>query len=205
MMSMLDDDGLRGGGVWGLLVFMALSLSVPASLSASLPLSGGVAFSELSEAERESAHIRSRSTSEAEEGRRGAVNDVANGLERRESERYLGESKLGRRKRQRRGFKPLKSSLGDWRGDEEARRAKSVDEVGREDLGRWGLLDMVRSGITYCGEVYRTRPLNSRYNCPFRGHSHNRPALTSPFIGPFKFAADNIRILFEEWHPLPDI
>lgn len=96
MTSMLDDDGLRGGGVWGLLVFMALSLS---SLSASLPLSGGVAFSELSEAERESAHIRSRSASEAEEGRRGAVNDVASGLERRESERYFGDSKLGRRNR----------------------------------------------------------------------------------------------------------
>lgn len=76
---------------------MALSLS--ASLSASLPLSGGVAFSELSEAERESAHIRSRSTSEAEEGRRGEVDEVASGLERRESERYLGASKLGRRKR----------------------------------------------------------------------------------------------------------
>ncbi len=128
---------------------MTLSLSTPASLSASLPLSGGVAFSELSEAERESAHIRSRSTSEAEEGRKGAVNDVANGLDRRESDRYFGDSKLGRRNRKRRGFKPLKSSLGDWRGDEEARRAKSVDEAGREDLGRWGLLDMVRSGITY--------------------------------------------------------
>ncbi len=75
---------------------MALSLSAPASLSASLPLSGGVAFSELSEAERESAHIRSRSTSEAEEGRKGAVNDVANGLDRRESDRYLGDNKLGR-------------------------------------------------------------------------------------------------------------
>jgi hypothetical protein len=110
MTSMLDDDGLRGGGVWGLLVFMALSLSVPGSLSASLPLSGGVAFSELSEAERESAHIRSRSTSEAEEGRKG---EVANGLERRESDRYLGASKLGRRKRKRRGFNPLKSSVGD--------------------------------------------------------------------------------------------
>lgn len=78
---------------------MALSLSVPASLSASLPLSGGVAFSELSEPERESAHIRSRSTSEAEEGRRGEVEDVASGLERRESEGYLGASRLGRRKR----------------------------------------------------------------------------------------------------------
>lgn len=127
---------------------MAPSLSVPASLSASLPLSGGVAFSELSEAERESAHIRSRSTSEAEEGRKGGVNDVANGLDRRESDKYLGDSKLGRRNRKRRGFKPLKSSVGDWRGDEEARRAKSVDEVGREDLGRWGLLDMARSGVT---------------------------------------------------------
>jgi hypothetical protein len=139
MTSMLDDDGLRGGGVWGLLVFMALSLSVPGSLSAS-PLSGGVAFSELSEVERESAHIRSRSTSEAEEGRKG---EVANGLARRESDRYLGASKLGRRNRKRRGFKPLKSSLGDWRGDEEARRANSVDEAGREDLGRWGLLDIL--------------------------------------------------------------
>src|SRR5258708_25823120 len=127
---------------------MALSLSVPASLSASLPLSGGVAFSELSDAERESAHIRSRSTSEAEEGRKGGVNDVASGLVRRESDRNLGDSKLGRRNRMRRGFRPLKSSLGDWRGDEEARRAKSVDEAGREDLGRWGLLDMVRSGVT---------------------------------------------------------
>jgi hypothetical protein len=132
---------------------MALSQS---SLSASLPLSGGVAFSELSDAERESAraHIRSRSTSEAEEGRKGAVNDVANGLERRESDRYFGDSKLGRRNRKRRGFKPLKSSLGDWRGDVEARRAKSVDEAGREDLGRWGLLDMVKSGITYRSERY---------------------------------------------------
>ncbi len=91
---------------------MALSLSVPASLSA------------------------------------GGVNDVASGLVRRESDRYLGDSKLGRRNRMRRGFRPLKSSLGDWRGDEEARRAKSVDEAGREDLGRWGLLDMVRSGVT---------------------------------------------------------
>ena len=78
---------------------MAQSLSVPASLSASLPLSGGVAFSELSEAERDFAHIRSRSTSEAEEGRKGEVNDVANGLDRRESDRYLGASKLGRRNR----------------------------------------------------------------------------------------------------------
>jgi hypothetical protein len=103
-----------------------------------------VAFSELSDVERESAHIRSRSTSEAEEGRRG---EVANGLERRESDRYLGVSKLGRRKRKRRGFRPLKSSVGDWRGDEEARRAKSVDEAGREDLGRWGLLDIVKSGV----------------------------------------------------------
>ncbi len=145
MTSMLDDDGLRGGGVWGRLVFIALSLSVPASLSASLPLSGGVAFSELSDAEPESAHIRSRSTSEAEEGRSGEVNDVANGLDKRESDRYLGTSKLGRRNRKRRGFKPVKSSLGDWRGDEEARRAKSVDEVGREGLGRWGLLDIVKS------------------------------------------------------------
>ena len=109
-----------------------------------------MAFSELSEAERESAHIRSRSTSEAEEGRKGDVNEVANGLDRRESDRYLGVSKLGRRKRKRRGFRPLYSSLGDWRGDEEARRAKSVDEVGREDLGRWGLglLDIVNSGVT---------------------------------------------------------
>jgi hypothetical protein len=105
-----------------------------------------VAFSELSEAERESTHIRSRSTSEAEEGRKGEVNDVANGLDRRESDRHLGGNKLGRRKRKRRGLRPLKSSVGDWRGDEEARRAKSVDEVGREDLGRWGLLDMVKSG-----------------------------------------------------------
>ena len=123
-----------------------MSLSAPASLSASLPLSGGVAFSELSELEPESAHIRSRSTSEAEEGRKGDVNDVVNGLERRESERYLGTSRLGRRNRKRRGFRPVKSSLGDWRGDEEARRAKSVDEAGREGLGRWGLFDIVKSG-----------------------------------------------------------
>ena len=50
-------------------------------------------------------------------------------LDRRESDsldRYLGESKLGRQKQMRRGFKLLKSSLGDWRGDEEARRAKSL-------------------------------------------------------------------------------
>ena len=74
------------------------------SLSALLPLSGGVAFSELLKAE----------------GRKGGVNDVANGLDRRESDRYLGDSKLGQRKRKRRVFKPLKSSVGDWRGDEEA-------------------------------------------------------------------------------------
>ncbi len=42
MTSMLDEDGLRGGGVWGLLVLIAVSLSWPASLSASLPLRGGV-------------------------------------------------------------------------------------------------------------------------------------------------------------------
>ncbi len=164
MTSMLDDDGLRGGGVWGRLVFIALSLSVPASLSASLPLSGGVAFSELSDAEPESAHIRSRSTSEAEEGRSGEVNDVANGLDKRESDRYLGTSKLGRRNRKRRGFKPVKSSLGDWRGDEEARRAKSVDEVGREGLGRWGLLDIVKSeGHVVKG--YETRVAVVHSNC----------------------------------------
>jgi hypothetical protein len=157
---------------------MALSLSTPASLSgsASLPLSGGVAFSELSEAERESAHIRSRSTSEAEEGRKGAVNDVASGLDRRESDSNLGDSKLGRRNRKRRGFKPLKSSLGDWRGDEEARRAKSVDEVGREDLGRWGLLDMARSGSR--SERYTTRRLiHVTAVIAFRGiHTDDRPA-----------------------------
>jgi hypothetical protein len=119
---------------------------VPASLSASLPLRGGVAFSELSEAEAESAHIRSRSTSEAEEGRNGEETEVAKGLDRRESDMYLGASRLGRRKRNRREFKPVKSSLGDWRGElgeEEARRAKSVDDAGREGLGRWGLLDIV--------------------------------------------------------------
>jgi|SRR5712672_1150549 len=138
MTSMLDDDGIRGGGVWGRLVFIALSLSAPPSLSPSLPLSGGVAFSELSEIEPESAHIRSRSTSEAEEGRKGEVKDVANGLDRRESDRYLGASRLGRRNRKRKGFKPVRSSLGD----DEARRSKSVDEAGREGLGRWGLLDM---------------------------------------------------------------
>lgn len=153
MTSMLDDDGLRGGGVWGRLVFIALSLSVPASLSASLPLSGGVAFSELSDVEPESAHIRSRSTSEADEGRSGEEDDVANGLERRESEKYLGTSRLGRRNRKRRGFKPVKSSLGDWRGDEEARRAKSVDEAGREGLGRWGLLDIVKCEGSRSGKV----------------------------------------------------
>jgi hypothetical protein len=46
----------------------------------------------------------------------------------------------------RREFKLVKSSLGDWTGDEEARRAKSVDEAGREGLGRWGLLDIVKLG-----------------------------------------------------------
>jgi hypothetical protein len=165
---MLDDDGLRGGGVWGRLVFIALSLSVPASLSASLPLSGGVAFSELSDVEPESAHIRSRSTSEAEEGRSGEVDDVANGLDKRESERYLGTSRLGRRNLKRRGFKPVKSSLGDWRGDEEARRAKSVDEAGREGLGRWGLLDIVKSGCSRSERYHETRRGSSHsLNCPF--------------------------------------
>jgi len=133
---MLDEDGLRGGGVWGLLVLIAVSLSWPASLSASLPLRGGVLFSELSEAEPESAHIRSLSTSEAEEGRSGEENDVAKGLDRRDSDICFGASRLGRRNRKSRGFKPVNSSVGDWRVDEEARRAKSVDEVGREGLGR---------------------------------------------------------------------
>jgi len=168
MTSMLDDDGLRGGGVWGRLVFIALSLS---SLSASLPLSGGVAFSELSDVEPESAHIRSRSTSEAEEGRNGEGDDVANGLDKRESERYLGTSRLGRRNRKRRGFKLMGSSLGDWRGDEEARRAKSVDEAGREGLGRWGLLDIVKSGGSR-SERYHTR----------RGWPHSLP-IALPFPG----------------------
>jgi len=162
MMSMLDDDGLRGGGVWGRLVFIALSLSVPASLSASLPLSGGVAFSELSDVEPESAHKRSRSTSEAEEGRSGEGDDVANGLDKRESERYLGTSRLGRRNRKRRGFKLMGSSLGDWRGDEEARRAKSVDEAGREGLGRWGLLDIVKSGGSRSERYHETRDEGGR-------------------------------------------
>ena len=136
MTSMLDEDGLRGGGVWGLLILIALSLSWPASLSASLPLRGGVLFSELSEAEPESAHIRSLSTSDAEEGRSGEENEAAKGLDSRESDIYFGASRLGRRNRKRRGFKPVNSSVGDWRAEEDARRAKSVDEVGREGLGR---------------------------------------------------------------------
>lgn len=144
MTSMLDEDGLRGGGVWGLLVLIALSLSWPASLSASLPLRGGVLFSELSEAEPESAQIRSLSTSEAEEGRSGEVNEVAKGLDRRDSEIYFGARRLGLRNRKRRGLKPVNSSVGDWRVDEEARRAKSVDEVGREGLERWGALDIMK-------------------------------------------------------------
>ena len=139
---MLDEDGLRGGGVWGLLVLIALSLSWPASLSASLPLRGGVLFSELSEAEPESAHIRSLSTSEAEEGRSGEY-EVAKGLDRRDSDIYFGARRLGRRNRKSRGFNG-NSSVGDWRVDEEARRANSVDEVGREGLERWGAFDIMK-------------------------------------------------------------
>jgi hypothetical protein len=170
---------------------MALSLST--SLSTSLPLSGGVAFSELSEAERESAHIRSRSTSEAEDGRKGEVNDVANGLDRRESDRYLGASRLGRRNRKRRGFRPLNSSLGDWRGDEGARRAKSVDEAGREDLGRWGLglLDIVNSGVTVSERYQRTAAFTL---IAFRGIQTDRPAPSRTFQSPRRDRPFRIRL-----------
>ncbi len=61
---------------------------------------------------------------------------MAKGLDRRDSDICFGASRLGRRNRKSRGFKPVNSSVGDWRVDEEARRAKSVDEVGREGLGR---------------------------------------------------------------------
>ncbi len=170
---MLDEDGLRGGGVWGLLVRMGLSLSWPASLSSSLPLRGGVLFSELSELEPESAHIRSRSTSDAEEGRNGEENDAAKGLDRRDSDIYFGARRLGRRNRKSRGFKPVNSSVGDWRVDEEARRAKSVDDVGREGLGRWGVFDITKLvGELVKGTTERQAPSGTSAS-----NVHNRTAL----------------------------
>ena len=42
MTSMYNEDGLCGGGVWGLLYLIALSLLWPVFLSASLILRGGV-------------------------------------------------------------------------------------------------------------------------------------------------------------------
>ena len=64
----------------GSAVLIVLSLLWPASLSASLPLRGGVLFSELSEAEPESAYIRSLLTSDAEEGLGGDENEATKGL-----------------------------------------------------------------------------------------------------------------------------
>ena len=79
MTSMYNEDGLCGGGVWGLLYLIALSLLWPVSLSASLILRGGVLFAEFSEAEP-SAHIHSPSTSDAEEGCSGDEDEAAKGL-----------------------------------------------------------------------------------------------------------------------------